>query len=152
MDNERRIDMAFKIADGKPINTQLMLVGTGGVTADGLVVVSSGKAVKAAQPISAATLVGIARETVASGSYVQVDLIENHLIEATFTGSSKSSLADTDLATVFDVTGDLNINLDDTTGGTFVVGGNGIAATAGTWYDNTNLLVRGKFTAASRYI
>lgn len=144
--------MAFKIIDGTPINTLLMLAGTGGVTAEGLVVVSSGKAVKAAQPISAATLVGIARATVASGSYVTVDLIENHLLEANFTGSSKTSLADSDLATVFDVASETALNLDDTTGGTFVCGGNGIAGVAGSWYDNGNLLVRGKFTSASRYI
>ena len=144
--------MAFKIIDGTPVNTFLMLAGTGGVTAEGLVVVSSGKAVKAAQPISAATLVGIARTTVASGSYVQVDLIENHLIQANFTGSSKTSLADTDLATVFDVSSETALNLDDTSGGTFVVGANGIAAVEGSWYDNGNLIVNGKFTAASRYI
>ena len=144
--------MAIKIADGKPINTLLMLAGTGGVTAGGLVVASSGKAVKAAQPISAATLVGIARTTVASGSYVVVDLVEDHLVEANFTGSSKTSLADSDLATLFDVTGDSTINLDDTTGATFVVGGNGVEGVAGSWYDNTNLLVKGKFTLASRYI
>lgn len=141
--------MGAKIADGKAVNTLYMLVGAGGVTAGGLVVASSGKAIKAAQPISSATLVGIARTTAASSSYVLVDLIEDHLIEINFTGSSKTSLADSDVATVFDVASETALNLDDTTGGTFVCGGNGAA---GGWYDNTNLLVRGKFTAASRYV
>lgn len=141
--------MAAKIIDAKPVNTLLMLAGSGGVTAGGLVVASSGKAVKAAQPISAATLVGIARATTASGSYVLVDLIEDHLVEINFTGSSKTSLADTDVATLFDVSSDVALNLDDTSGGTFVCGGNGVA---GGWFDNANLLVRGKFTAASRYV
>lgn len=144
--------MAFKIVDGDSVTTLLMLVGSGGVTGGGLVVASSGKAIKAAQPISAATLVGIARTTVASSSYVLVDLIENHVIEANFTGSSKTSLADTDLATVFDVASETALNLDDTTGGTFVVGANGIDGVAGTWYDNGQLTVKGKFTRASLYI
>jgi hypothetical protein len=139
--------MSLKIVDAKPINTWYMLVGSGGVTGGGLAAVSSGKAVKAAAGAAVSTFVGIARETTASASYVFVDLIEDHGIEADFTGSTKTSVAVTDTGTVFDLTDESTINLDDTSSGSFVAG---FGST--TFWDNTNLKIRGKFMHSMRYV
>jgi len=141
--------MAFKIVDGKPVNTMYCLASNGGTVKGAMTMMSSGKVIPATAYISASTAMGIARETVASGSYVLVDLIEDHIIEADFTGSSKTSVTDADVASVFDLTGDSTINLDDTTNGSFVIGAN---AGSGYFYDNTNLKVRGKFLQSIRYI
>jgi hypothetical protein len=139
--------MSFKIVDAKPINTWYMLIGSGGVSAGGLVAVSGGKGVAAAADFANSTIVGIARETTASASYCYVDLIEDHELEADFTGSSKTSVAVTDTGTVFDLSTALVINLDDTTSGSFVAGFG-----SATFWDNTNYKIRGKYTHAARYV
>lgn len=143
--------MAFRIIDAKPINCGYFKAGTGGTTAEGLVVIDTGTSgttrtvIKATAPVTAASLVGIARSTVDSGSYTWVDLVENHTIEATYTGSSKTTVADTDAGAVFDISSETVINLDDTTGGCFVAFGNSN-------YDNTAKTLKGKFTLASRLV
>ena len=141
--------MAFKIIDGLPIQLMKVLVGSGGSTAGSLAVYSSGAAVLAAANISANTIMGIFRDTVASASYATIELLDNHLIEADFTGSSKSTLAATDLSTVFDLSDAATINLDDTTVST---GGfrPGAGGTTTDFFDNTNLKIRGKFPSTLR--
>lgn len=139
--------MAFKIVDAKPINAMYMQIGSGGVSAGGLVAISSTKGVAAAAGFAVSTIVGISRETVASASYGYVDLIEDHEIEADYTGSTKTTVAVTDTGTAFDLSTALVINLDDTSSGSFVAGFG-----SPTFWDNTNLKIRGKFTHAARYV
>lgn len=99
-------------------NVQKFIAGSGGVTAGDLVVISSGKVVKAAAAVTAATIVGIAIDTAAENGYAKVQLLQSDsVISAPYAGSSKTSLADTDFGTVFDLTDSTKVNLDDTTGG-----------------------------------
>ena len=124
------------------------------MTAEGLVTVTGSATAGVVIPgaagfhATASLLLGIARATVASGSYGYVDLIEDHLIEAGFTGSSKTTIAATDALAQFDLSTDLLLNLDDTTNGVFCP----IGGSAGAGFDNTNRTVRGKFLRTSRYI
>ena len=104
-------------------------VGSGGATKGDMVVISSGAVVKAAAAPSAATIIGIALETGAQGAFIDVMQIKSGTrIRSEYTGSSKTSLADTDLLTAFDLTDANTVNLDDTTGGPCVCIG----------YDNNN--------------
>lgn len=94
------------------------IAGTGGTANGDLVVWSSGKVVKAAAAATAGTVVGIALEAVDADAMVLVSIIKpEDIIEAVYTGTSKTSLADTDIGTVFDVTGPITVDLDDTTDG-----------------------------------
>lgn len=121
--------MAIKIKDGIPTKRKINVkVGTGGSTVDTVAVLTgsagSVTAVKAAAAMSAGTMLGIFTATADAGAYVDVELIDNHLVTASVTGSSKTSLVSTDLLTTFDLSDAATINLDDTTGGSFVyVGG-----------------------------
>lgn len=117
--------MSFYIKDGIPAKRKLtMVAGTGGTTKDGLVVVSGNTVIKATAGFSAATLLGIAHDTVLAGATVDVTLIDNHILTATVNAGSKTSLSNSDLLSVFDITNESGINLDDTSGGSFVyVGG-----------------------------
>lgn len=75
--------------------------------------------------VAASTAIaGIASESITTGASVTVDdsiLVQPILdcvIRIEFTGSSKTTLADTDLvSTLFDLTDANTLNLDDTTGG-----------------------------------
>jgi hypothetical protein len=103
------------IRDGKTSTVVKLLVGSGGVTKGDLVAVSSGKIVKAAAQATAA--LGIALESASENDYALVDVAGGRIITAEFTGSGKTSLADTDLGTVFDLSDENTVNLDDTSGG-----------------------------------
>jgi len=95
-----------------------LIAGTGGTAAGDLVVWSSDTVVKVAAAAAAGTIVGIALETVLADAMVAVSIIKpEDIIEAIYTGSTKTSLADTDIGTAFDVTGPTTVDLDDTTGG-----------------------------------
>lgn len=115
----------FRFKDGVPSKRKITVVaGVGGVTKDGLVVVSGSTAIKATAGFAAGLLLGIAVEDALADALVDVELIQNHIITATVDGTTKTSLIDTDRLTVFDITDEITINLDDTTGGSFVyVGG-----------------------------
>lgn len=107
-----------------------MIAGTGGGVAGDLAALDTGTAVKAAEGASAATILGIFLETVDAGdmAYIAVPDDRNALIRSAYTGSSKTSLADSDIGTVFDLSDENTVNLDDTTGGLAVCQG----------YDNDN--------------
>jgi hypothetical protein len=69
-------------------------------------------------------LVGIAQQSITTGATVTVDdkidilPLTDLVIRITFAGSTKTTLADTDLVnTLFDLTNATTMNLDDTTGG-----------------------------------
>ena len=94
------------------------IAGSGGTSNGSLVVISSGKVIKATDPVTAATLVGIALETADADAVVPVAVLQDGAkLIAPYTGSLKTSLAATDLGTVFDLSTDLIVDLDDTTGG-----------------------------------
>jgi hypothetical protein len=112
---------------------------SGGCSAGNLIVVSSGTFAVAEDAPTAATVVGIAQETVDNGAICSVELVNQRLVAADYVGSSKTSLANADLGKVFDITDDQEVNLDDTTGGVFLVVG----------YDNDRKLAYGYFTQAS---
>jgi hypothetical protein len=70
------------------------------------------------------TIVGIAQQDITTGGTVTVDdkidilPITDVVIRVGYTGSTKTSLADTDLVTtLFDLASGTALNLDDTTGG-----------------------------------
>lgn len=113
------------------------------VSAGELLVISSGTVVEAAAAASPATIVGIALDDAASGATVLVDLIgEGTVISAPYTGSSKTSLTDSDLGKIFDIDDGTTVDLDDTTDGIcFCVG-----------YDNTCDEIHFVITAADRYL
>lgn len=84
---------------------------------------------------ASATLIGIAEEAITTGASVTtadnipVTLLKGQVMRIDFTGSTKTTLAETDLySTAFDLSDKKTINLDDTTGGMCKV----LA------YDNTN--------------
>ena len=70
------------------------------------------------------TIVGIAQQSIVTGATVTVDdaidvqPVLDCVIRVNFTGTTKTTLADTDLvSTLFDLSDATTINLDDTTGG-----------------------------------
>ena len=92
------------------------------------------------------TLVGIAVEaitttgTVTAADAIKVIPLTGIVVRMKYTGSSKTTLADTDLlTTIFDITNPTTINLDDTTGGMCSVVG----------YNNTNATADIVFAAAN---
>ena len=94
------------------------IAGSGGVVAGDLVVISSGTVVASADGDKTATVVGVALETGDATDVVAVAVIlEGAIIEAPYIGTSKATLADTDLGTLFDVDDETQIDLDDTTAG-----------------------------------
>lgn len=124
-------------------NVIRLITGSGGLAAGDMVVISSGKAVKAAAAAGAATIVGIARETTAENAVCAIDQITSEtIISATYTGSSKTSLAATDVGTLFDLSSASVVNLDDTT--------DPIAVCVG--YNNTTKQILFKITAADLYL
>jgi hypothetical protein len=105
--------------------------GTGGGVKGGIAVVSSSTAVKAAAAPTAATVLGLFLEDVDADAVAQIAVPDKDaLIRAPYVGSSKTSLADTDLGAVFDLNSSdpTKVDLDDTTGGIAVCQG----------YDNDN--------------
>ena len=118
------------IRDGQSSTVVKATVGTGGVAKGSLCVITSNTAVKSAAAPTAATVFGIALATVAATAVGSFELVSNRIITAKYTGSSKTSLTDADLTKVFDLTDDLTVNLDDTTGGCcFCVGYDNVAKT-----------------------
>lgn len=115
----------FRFRDGVPSKRKVTVVaGVGGAAKGGLAVVSGATAIKATAGFSAGELLGIFVEDALADALVDVELIQDHILTATVAGITKTSLVDTDRLTVFDISDEATINLDDTTGGSFVyVGG-----------------------------
>ncbi|MBB6694383.1 hypothetical protein H7B90_23585 [Cohnella xylanilytica] len=70
------------------------------------------------------TVVGIAQQSIVTGATVTIDdaievlPVTDCVIRVAYTGTTKTTLADTDLvSTLFDLSNATTINLDDTTGG-----------------------------------
>lgn len=119
------------------------IAGSGGVAVGELCVISSGKVVEAGAAASAATIVGICVQAALENAVALVDIIgEGTVVAAKYTGSSKTSVADTDFGTLFDIDDGLTVDLDDTT--------DGIALCVG--YDNTCDEIHFVITAADRYL
>lgn len=120
-----------------------MIVGSGGAVRGHLAVVSSGKAVKAAAAVTDATVLGVFAETKDADELVQIEQItSDSLLTSEYTGSSKTSLANTDIGSVFDLTDSDTVNLDDTTGGCCLCQG----------YNNTIKQIIFKIPAAKLYL
>lgn len=108
----------MKNLSGNNSKVHPFIVGTGGVAKGDLVTFSAGTVIKAVEAISTAIIVGIAEEAGAADAIVNVRLLESgDKVEVSYTGSTKTSLADTDLGTLFDLDDAQTIDLDDTTGG-----------------------------------
>lgn len=129
------------LSDGKAARTLRFIAGTNGSTRGAMMVISAGKAVKAAAAHTAATVLGIAKNTVAADGIVEIEMADDRLVTAAYTGSSKTSLADTDIGTVFDLSDSVTVNLDDTTGGMCICQG----------YDNTAKTITFVIPEASKY-
>jgi hypothetical protein len=101
-----------------PWTTEKATVGTGGTAKGSLSVMSSDTAIKATAGPTAATVFGIAcaaYDAAAIGDFYAIT--GETVIGSKYTGSSKTSLTDADLQKVFDISSDVLVNLDDTTGG-----------------------------------
>jgi len=95
-----------------------LIAGSGGVSAGELVTISSGTVISATSAPTASTVVGVALEDADATDLVAVGVLEDGaVLQAEYTGSIKTTLADTDIGTVFDLTDADTVNLDDTTGG-----------------------------------
>lgn len=121
--------MAIRIADGKEKTVIPVNVGTGGLANGSMAVTSSNTAVKATSPVTAATALGTSIGAYDASSVGYIETFDNHILRCDFTGSSKTTLVDADIGKIFDISDDVTVNLDDTTGGCFMYVGNA---------DNTN--------------
>lgn len=92
-----------------------------------LVQITSGKVEKAVS--ASTTLVGIAMRditttTATDADVIPVILLKSAIIRINYTGTSKSSLSDSDMyGTAFDISDEKTLDLDDTSGGMFKVVG-----------------------------
>ncbi|MGE5631384.1 MAG: hypothetical protein ACM3TR_09845 [Caulobacteraceae bacterium] len=118
----------MKNIDGRTPTRVPVIAGAGGIAVGDLVVGTLSAAVKAAAAPSAGTVIGICTVAAAQSAVGEVELISGRVLRAPYTGSTKTSLADTDFGTVFDLSNSTTVNLDDTTGGCCVCVG----------YDNNN--------------
>lgn len=118
----------MRVRDGSYAPVIKGTVGTGGTTKGSLCVLSSNTFVKAAAGATVLTIAAIALSTQVATDVSLFQLVSSQpILTAKYTGSSKTSLTDADISKVYDLTDDLTVNLDDTTGGcAFCVG-----------YDNT---------------
>jgi hypothetical protein len=109
----------MEIVEGAYKVRYFILGDVGGAEAGDLMVYSAGTAIKATDPISAGTMIGVLLESGDQNDLVPIAVPEpNTLIRAPYTGSSKTSLADTDIGTApFDLSDENTIDLDDTTEG-----------------------------------
>lgn len=97
------------------------------------------------------TLVGIAQESITTGASITPDdkisiiPFTDVVIRVGYTGATKTTLADTDLATTkFDINSPTTINLDDTTGGMCtVVGYDNVRKTADILIADANIVKLG---------
>lgn len=113
---------------GVPTARKILVNDSQTLVVGDLLIVSSGKASKAAEAVSDDTILGIATSNITTTTATTSDFIEyipifpDMLFRVTYTGSSKTSLAATDLqATAFDITTAHKLDLDDTTGGIMYV-------------------------------
>lgn len=120
------------------------IAGSGGVTKGDLVVISSGTVIKATDPVSAGTLVGIATETKLATAIVLVDIITagTTVVAPFITSGTKKTFADTDLGLVYDLSDATKVDPDDVTAGCCLITG----------YDNDALEVRFVVPASLRYL
>jgi hypothetical protein len=119
-----------------------MVAGSGGGAAGNVAVVSSNKAVKGAAAPTAATVLGLFLEDVDENEIAMIAVPDKGaLIRAPYIGTSKTSLADTDLGAVFDLEDEKSIDLDDTTDAVCICQG----------YDNDNNTIDFVFTEAAMY-
>jgi hypothetical protein len=118
-------------------------VGTGGTNKGSLCVLSSNTFIKITDAPSDYTVVGIALETSVATDVIGFELVSDApIITAKYTGSSKTSLTDADISKIFDISDDLTIDLDDTSGGTFMCVG----------YDNDNDTIDGIIVPLDRAV
>jgi hypothetical protein len=131
--------MSWKCVDAKP-STVISVPIKGGCSAGDLLVLVSAEWKKAGTAPAAGTIVGIALGDADDGDRASVEFIGGRLVMTDYAGTTKTSLADADLGKIFDINGtSLKLDLDDTTGGVFVV----------TDYDNARKVAFGFFTEAS---
>jgi len=113
------IDGSAPVIRNWPVNVSQTIVK------DSILVVSSGKASVAAEAAAAGTVLGVARTAKTSGTavdaddIVEVDVNPNTLYRLGFSGATKTTLARTDVGSLFDLTSSnaYTVDLDDTANG-----------------------------------
>lgn len=123
-----------------PFRTKKGRVGSGGVTAGALCVVSSNTIVIASEAVTAATVYGIAAETAIEGA----DATFYDITSGTTLGARKTvgTLTGADVSKAFDIdSGAISIDTTDTTGGVFVC----------TEYDNATNTIYGRLLETMFY-
>lgn len=120
------------------------IVGTGGVTAGCLAVISSTTAVKGAAAVTDATLLGIACDDYDATELGLFEVIgECTEVTAKFTAAgTKKTFTNADIGKVYDFSDENTINPDDTTGGSAMLIG----------YDNDVLEATFVVPKAKRYL
>lgn len=122
-----------------------MVAGSGGGNKGDVAVESSNKAVKGADGVSAATVLGLFLEDVSENEIAKIAVPEKGaLIRAPYTGSGKTSVSDSDIGKAFDLDDETSIDLDDTSGS-----GGALCIVQG--YDNDNETVDFVFAEAAMY-
>ncbi len=118
-------------------------VGTGGLAAGSLAVMSSDTAIKAAAATTDATIIGVSVAAYAATKVGELyEITSDTILGAKYTGSTKTSLTDADLGKAFDLSSDVLVNLDDVTGGCCVCEG----------YDNANKTIFFKILKTKRMV
>lgn len=97
-------------------------VGTSAIKKGQVVALSGGLAVPATAGQAAGTVLGVATSDGEANGTVKVIVSRDTVYEVKYKKGTKTSLSNSDLGTAFDIyvdgtTGDMLINLDDTTGG-----------------------------------
>lgn len=110
-----------------PILKQFPVNASQTILAGSVVVLATGKASVAAAAAAAGTVLGVAYQdyttggSVTAADVIKVDINPNSIYEFPYSGSTKTSLTDSDKGTQFDLGANaFTVNLDDTTGGYFM--------------------------------
>jgi hypothetical protein len=108
----------------EPVTVNLNIAASQTITAGDLLQINATSRKGEAAVAASTTLFGIAQADITTGASVDdtdsipVTLLEGAVIRIDYTGTTKTSLAETDLySTAFDLSDKKTLNLDDTTGG-----------------------------------
>jgi hypothetical protein len=108
----------------EPVTVNLNIAASQTITAGDLLQINATSRKGEAAVAASSALFGIAQADITTGASVTsadsipVTLLEGAVIRIAYTGSTKTTLAETDLySTAFDLSDKKTLNLDDTTGG-----------------------------------
>jgi hypothetical protein len=108
----------------EPVTVNLNIAASQTINEGDLIQIDATSRKGEAAVVASTTLIGIAQTAITTGASVDdtdsipVTLLEGAVIRIAYTGSTKTTLAETDLySTSFDLSDKKTLNLDDTTGG-----------------------------------